>query len=201
MTHLLNILPNHSWLAIADINELSNIANHSLTGSEACRLLLIQLQHHVNIAGNLCDNQFPYQLIQESLSTYFVSFSHSSRQVAVLLSKSAKLGVDIENKIIRQTVAERFFSHDELTWLQTIEHKQQATAMKLLWTLKESHVKQQSSSHSRLLTSLKFNLLSIFSQDDLNRLFIKHHQLNILQKNHQVLAFYPEYCCGLWLAI
>lgn len=184
------VLPNHSWLIVDDYSK------KQITGSDACRQLLKKTQQKLSIKGILQQQNFPYYL-DKSSPIYFVSFSHSPKKIAILLSLSAKIGVDIETKPVSQQVAERFFTLEESSWIKNLHQNQQITIRKLLWTLKESFIKQQANKNSQLVAGLQQNMFLYLSKNQLLQLIISNNQLNIIQNNEQVFAFYPEIHCGL----
>lgn len=202
----------NAWLAIGEIDELltnSSVPMSKLNqqGSIACRLLLRQLQRHIEQldqqAHELDERELPYYFISNS-QKWFVSFSHSQRQVAVLLADVANIGVDIENKPIKSSVAKRFFSQGENQWLSQINGvKQVELAKTLLWTLKESHIKamtnQQNTQNLTLSQGLGVDMLQWLNPSELTLLLAlkkPYHELNL---PNTVLGFLPESQCSWWV--
>lgn len=143
-------------------------------GSAACRALLIKLQAKIGLQGKLSDAGLPYRLLASQhnahATPYFVSFSHSSAHIAVLVAPFAKLAVDIEDKPISAAVARRFFSHAENDWLATLTNRQQRQARQLLWCLKECTLKQRQARDSRLLAGIAHNILDDIAPKQLRAL-------------------------------
>lgn len=178
-------------------------------GSLASRLLLKQWQQ-VNVKMSdvlLQDEQLPY-FIHSNKQTWYVSFSHSERHVAVLVADTPRLGIDIEDSAISAAVAQRFFTAPEIDWLNTLESTQQVTARKLLWVLKESHIKKQTNAKqaTSLLDGLSTSMMdginqAVFfdknSECDYNPFYnkpdFKEQNYSNLQ---QFCGFIPCYQCG-----
>lgn len=186
-----DIITNHTYLYIDKLNNYPH-----KTGSQACRILLNIIQPYNQV--ELQTDNFPYYF-QHQQQTYFVCFSHSQQQIAILISKSAKIGVDIEDKEIKDSIAQRFFAKNEQQWLHSLTKKQQRIAKKLLWTLKESIVKSLANKQSLLMTTLKQDIISQYGQDTLQSLLTvtgKKNQLNIIEKTESYLGFLPNFSCG-----
>lgn len=151
--HLAAVLPTF-YVVISDISSVidlpqsSNspqISNKSL-GSQACRLLLTQLQQRFVLVGELDDSQLPYYIDCEGNTInkrWYTSFSHSRLQVAVLLAEHQAIGIDIEDRAISSRIAERYFTAAEQQWLVNQDLLSQASARNMLWSLKECGIKQQ----------------------------------------------------------
>lgn len=184
------IIAQHTYLAIRAIR------GNALSGSTACRCLLTQLLDTLTIDGELIETNFPYYVMDDNGKAHFVSFSHSRTHIAVLLSNSPHIGVDIENKPVRCTVAQRYFAVNELNWLSTLPLEKQPTALNLLWTLKESLIKSQLSNHNRLFAGIRQDMTQYLAIDDLNQL-VNASELRCI-KNKQLLAgFLPAISCAL----
>lgn len=102
------------------------------------RLLLKSLLTQLNITDTLDDSQFPYQLTDNK---YYVCFSHSANKVAVSISSSHPVGIDIETQDIAWGVAQRYYHSAELTLLTKLSIDQRIVISKWLWQLKESFIK------------------------------------------------------------
>lgn len=144
-------------------------------GSQACRILLQQLQQKFLLTGALDDSKLPYTIqnnadvpktYEKNSQTWYVSLSHSKQQVAVLIANTRCLGVDIEDKVISSAVARRYFSSDENRWWQTLDTALQATARHLLWVIKESQIKVNGNSgqSSCLVKGLSDSVLPYLKQ-------------------------------------
>lgn len=188
------IIPNHTDLYL---DKLDNYPQK--TGSQACRELLAIIQQQNNLTAPLQIDNFPYHFSTQQ-QTYFVCFSHSQQQIAILLSKSAKIGVDIEDKLIKDNVVQRFFAKNEQQWINNLTKPQQSLAKKMLWTLKESIVKSLANPQSILITTLKQDLITQYHQENLNKLIlptIEPNQLNHIYQSTTYLGFLPKFSCGL----
>ncbi|ELA08703.1 4'-phosphopantetheinyl transferase [Moraxella macacae 0408225] len=232
----------NAWLAIANIDEMlideilanqvaidsdvcfatTNFATTNFTkpkpkskSSLACRQLLSQLQIAIHQIGELNESEFPYCFIANS-QKWFVSFSHSQYQVAVLLANVANIGVDIENKPIKSGVVRRFFSQAENQWLGQIDMEHAQLAKTLLWTLKESHIKatnnkatnnqqnnQQTNQNSQqnltLAKGLGVNVLQWARFNELGLLLQNNKPYNELILANAVIGFLPNFQCGWWV--
>lgn len=192
------LITNHSWLYIDKIDHYPN-----QNGSQACRNLLKNIQQQLNIKAPLHTEKFPYYFMCQN-RIYFVCFSHSKQQIAVLLSKSANIGVDIEDKIIKNTLIERFFAKNEQQWLVNMPENQQNLAKTLLWTLKESFVKSSSNSDILLTNVLKTDFLDLYGEENLQKL-LKIHQQEIVffffDKSMSYVGFLPNFSCGFIIQI
>lgn len=208
----------NAWLAISYIDEIlaNPFAMHvfptktNQQGSIACRLLLRQLQKHIEQldqqAHELDERELPYYFISNS-QKWFVSFSHSQRQVAVLVAKVANIGVDIENKPIKLSVAKRFFSQAENQWLNQLDKVEQSNLAKtLLWTLKESYIKamtnQQNIIHQQnlnLTEGLGVDMLQWLSPNELALLLALSEPYTELCLANAVIGFSPKSQCSWWV--
>lgn len=127
-----------------------------LSGSTAVRELLDHGLQQLDLTDTLDDSQLPYCLTP---SNRHVSFSHSSKRVAIAIAKQNghRLGIDVEDNMVSMQVAQRFFSPTEAVWLDTLTSDQQASACQMLWMAKEAIIKANS---GKLLSGLTFNLLN-----------------------------------------
>ncbi|MFW2178328.1 MULTISPECIES: 4'-phosphopantetheinyl transferase family protein [unclassified Moraxella] len=234
--HLFTLIERHSWLAIAPLDTivpspLPMVLPHSnkpnKQGSVACRELLQQLQASLGMMGELVETDFPYYIqldnnslfgtknwaegINQRQARWYVSFSHSQRHVAVLLSKSSQIGVDIEDKPISEAVAKRFFSPQETAWLTQLQQTAELTApqlqalRQLFWVLKESSIKFQHNTHQHqpsLTQGLKHDLLEYLTMADL--LYLSDKPINpdiipIIQDDGLFYGYIPSFQCGFML--
>lgn len=134
----------------------------------------------------------------------FISFSHSQKHIAILLSTSPQLGVDIEDKLVSKVVCHRYFVPIEIDWLSTLPLGQQALGRKLLWTLKESLIKAQSSADSQLIAGLKVNLIEYLTWEQMTDLLTFQEQtFNVItvyqHAKRQVFGFAPRHQCGFYI--
>ena len=185
-----------SWLAVANKQTLDQ---PNLSGSQACRLLLVKLLAYCRICGELITDKFPYRLITKT-THYFVSFSHSVEQVAVLVSLCPNIGIDIEDKEIKTAVAKRYFSQAEQAWLEKLPIAQQRLGRSLLWTLKESWLKQQNCHDSRLLKGIKTDMLALFNHQQLTQLLAPTANISYIKTEHYLIGFMPTYYCSVIIA-
>ena len=104
----------------------------------------------------LSDANFPYRLLPFN---YYVCFSHSGNKVTCAINKYCPIGIDTEINTISMQVAERFYSSEEVKWLQQLNPNQQPEAMSVLWMLKEALIKKTMANKANLLSGLKINVL------------------------------------------
>lgn len=117
----------------------SNRAQQKNAQSACVRLLLQIAMQRFDIVGELCDHAYPYH-IQSSDRRYFVSFSHSKNQVALIISLSP-CAIDIETKDIKHNIAERYFHPDEIEMLSNLSCIDKQNLINFLWRLKECRIK------------------------------------------------------------
>ena len=174
-------------------------------GQKACRQLLRLLQQRLNLADStvmiaLIETQFPYYFVLNE-KKYGVSFSHSREQVAVMVMSddskhlSSRFGIDVEDKLISDKVARRFFSEVEWQWLNGLAIEQKQRAKTLLWTLKESLIKAQVA--DKLIEGLKINLLNYLTTTQLTILLRDTGEtFNQISVATAVFGFSPLLNCG-----
>ena len=104
----------------------------------------------------LSDSNFPYRLLPFN---YYVCFSHSGNKVACAINKYCPIGIDTEINTISMQVAERFYSSEEIQWLQQLDPNQQSQSIRVLWMLKEASIKKTMENEANLLSGLKKNVL------------------------------------------
>lgn len=116
------------------------------------RLLLDALLKKLGIADPLDDSAYPYRLVN---SGYYICFSHSGHsklsnalaehtpydKVAVALSYSRSIGIDIEVQDISWKLVQRYYHPTEVTILSSLDEKQRQVVSKLLWQIKECFIK------------------------------------------------------------
>lgn len=172
------VADNHG-VAIAPIWALmghARLTTDKRIGAVACRKLLGCLQAQMGILGKLQDRQLPYHILNDAMDTeaitHYVSFSHSCDQVAVLIAQTPYLGIDIEDKPVSLAVAQRYFTAPEMAWLLHLPNDWQLQATKLLWVLKEAHIKQQGNGGlaMTLTRGLKNDMLACFGETSLEQL-------------------------------
>ncbi|MGL5252155.1 MAG: 4'-phosphopantetheinyl transferase family protein [Moraxella sp.] len=192
------VIAAHSWVAIDYLQNYPKTAQLSATkaGSYACRALLRQLQQQLGLTGDLQADTLPYVITHQN-RRYFVSFSHSRVHVAVLLSSSARLGIDIEDKKISEKLAQRFFEPAEIQWLATLTASHLCTARlrNLMWSLKECYIKLPQSAHSNLIRGLKTNLLCNIGANRLLELVTQpaHTQNHLLLIDTLIIGYLPTF--------
>lgn len=217
--------------------QLTKNPNMKNQGSEACRWLLQKFffPNSNDFQANFDETEFPYRLnfpdnivgnldnFSHLLSdfnqypiafnlpdSYYISFSHSQYNVAILLSSHAILGVDVEDKMVSEAVSQRYFLPIELDWVQSLPITEQALGRKLLWTLKESLIKAQASQDSQLITGLKINLLQYLTVEQMGYLIkpvseTGEKYFNIIEVSNNSnkglkgqFGFSPHYQCGFY---
>ncbi len=104
----------------------------------AVRLLLNQLLSELGLEDSLDESEFPYRLTNQR---YYVCFSHSANQVAVVLSYHRAVGIDIEVNAIAWQVAKRYYHSSEIIILESLPIAQRDYLVKILWQIKESKIK------------------------------------------------------------
>lgn len=218
------------YLAVADIdttvkhaifnrhsdNFSSNSSSTKPISSYACRNLLTNLLSHLGIIGSFDDSQLPYRVIQTNKKIWYISFSHSQQQIAVLLADTPSLGVDVEDRPISQAVANRYFCQAENDWLACMYEVDAAIYRQLLWVLKESIIKAQGNSQQAtyLITGLatdirqylpellipKVNQAKSSTLSLMKNLLINHDGCEkIIRNEHIVCGYLVDYKCGFWL--
>lgn len=120
--------------------------------SQAVRALLQWLQAQIKLYGELCELEFPYQL--KSQASYFVCFSHSTNQVALILSQYHAT-IDIELRTISPDVFYRFFHQNEIHCLKDYPDALQPKLISHLWQLKECLAKLH---QKPLITALSYDV-------------------------------------------
>lgn len=150
-------IETHSWVAI---DLIENYLDHYPTsckklGSSVCRDLLKNLQQQVGLTGKLIETDFPYYVEATDQQRWYVSFSHSRQHVAVLISRYPQIGIDIEDGIISDKVATRFFSTNECNWLNSMPDSSRKELRSFLWRLKECYIKTYQNNAKQLIKELK----------------------------------------------
>ncbi|SJN25311.1 Phosphopantethiene-protein transferase domain family protein [Psychrobacter sp. JB385] len=125
---------------------------------QGVRLLLKKLLSKLNINDSLDESSFPYRLNNNG---YYVCFSHTSSankssvnersastlnetlesRVAVIISRHRPVGIDVESNHVKWRIAQRFYSINELSVLNSLPISQRDNLAKLLWQIKESFIK------------------------------------------------------------
>lgn len=104
----------------------------------AVRMLLTKLLSELGIEDSLDESAFPYRLTSQR---YYVCFSHSANQVAVVLSYQRAAGIDIEVNKVAWPVAKRYYHPSEIAMLESLPRAQRDYLVKILWQIKESKIK------------------------------------------------------------
>lgn len=158
-TNTSNLNSRH-WQQYQSATALSarNIAHHQRQiQRKGVRLLLQRLLDQLHIHDTLNETAFPYRLIN---SKYYVCFSHTgadsknntkhiahttdarlNNKVAVILSRHHPVGIDIEATNVAWHVVKRFYPDSEIAILQSLPTTERNLVAKLLWQIKESHIK------------------------------------------------------------
>ena len=85
---------------------------HKKAQSACVRSLLQITMHRFDIVGKFHDHAHPYYINSNKIR-YFVSFSHSDNQVALIISLTP-CAIDIEVNDIKYSVVERYFHPNEI---------------------------------------------------------------------------------------
>ena len=142
------ILNSTTYCATASLSVISSLAEVKQTLADkklkrqsqraAVRLLLNQLLSELGLEDSLDESEFPYRLTNQR---YYVCFSHSANQVAVVLSYHRAVGIDIEVNAVAWQVAKRYYHPSEIIILESLPILQRDYLVKLLWQIKESKIK------------------------------------------------------------
>lgn len=97
------------------------------------------------------------------LASLHFNLSHSVELIACVVSRSGKVGVDIEplqheNAMVE--MADHYFSQPEINSLRELDDAEQALRFSQIWTLKEAFVKARGEGLSLPLDSFSFEFLS-----------------------------------------
>lgn len=125
-----------------------------VSGSVAVRASCNTLLKKLNWDDSVDEHTHPYTLRN---SKHLVSFSHTSERVAVAISskKITGLGIDVEDNHVSMSVAKRFYSKNEVKWLESLSTEEKQHATRLLWMAKEAYIK---ANNGKLLSGLKIDL-------------------------------------------
>lgn len=125
-----------------------------VSGSVAVRASCNTLLKKLNWDDSVDEHTHPYTLRN---SKHLVSFSHTSERVAVAISskKITGLGIDVEDNHVSMNVAKRFYSKNEVKWLESLSTEEKKHATRLLWMAKEAYIK---ANNGKLLSGLKLDL-------------------------------------------
>lgn len=134
------ILSKHLWQYKLPIEQdvLTQARQQRQRQRAGVRALLRYLLNDLAIVDTLNDSYFPYRLVNTG---YYICFSHSGNSVAVALSKTCAVGIDIETHAVKWRVAQRFYHADDIRQLQILPMAQRAQASQWLWQIKESLIK------------------------------------------------------------
>lgn len=188
-------IEDHSWVAIDihhnlgeqatlptnKIRSANKAASTHKSGAMHCRQLLKKLQQALNLTGELMEANFPYHFITADGYTWYVSFSHSRKHAAVLISPYGNIGIDVEDSAISHHVASRFFSPYEYQWLNQKPAVNQAVLRNLLWRLKECSIKTHQNADKQLIEELKHDVLDEWGEEVINQL-IGADEINVKDK-------------------
>ena len=166
---------------------------------DGVRLLLKSLLSNLNIIDTLDENKFPYRLANTG---YYVCFSHSGElqsnyQVAVAISRSHAIGIDIETKEVAWSVAQRFYHIDEIATISILPVEQRAPVIKQLWQIKESMIKIK---QYKLAHGLGINYVEVipalvegfYRQSISSSILIDHieeYRIALLSKQQAIIVF------------
>lgn len=131
----------HAWILSAD--ETDNLHN------EAHRKVRRILSHYTDIPEQdlvfkTASHGKPYLSDLPDGKTLYFNLSHSGRCMALAVSSSSPVGIDIED-MARHTdfgrLAARFFHPSEADFINQLEHAEKKEAFLRLWTIKEAFLK------------------------------------------------------------
>jgi 4'-phosphopantetheinyl transferase len=98
---------------------------------------------------------------QSKLSNLTFNLSHTQGLIALAITKTLAIGVDVESVCTRPNpfgIAENYFSPDEITDFNRVSPEQKTTRFYEVWTLKESYVKARGLGLSIPLDKFSFRL-------------------------------------------
>ncbi len=121
----------------------------------------------------------PYYLFNHTHNKkFFVSFSHSRHQVALIIAPTP-CGIDIEHSPISQEIVHRFFHSNEIALLDSLPTNTQAFARLKLWQLKESFTKASVTTLSQTLSQDFSQIVAtLFTTTLLNHHYLCHSHDN-----------------------
>lgn len=124
-----------------------------------------------------------------------ISISHAGKMVAIALSNTQNVGIDIENVNRNfRSVAKKYLSENELKWINT-SHQQ---SMALAWCIKESIYKLPWKDFKTFTTDIDikpFNNLK--NQGDVNVDAVDQNSIHSLVLKY---LFFDEFCLS-WVAV
>ena len=176
----------------ADCPQRHQPTNHTLTTQRlAVRALCQALMRHLNITDDIDERRFPYRLSQAG---YYLCFSHSQNQVAVILNTQRPSGIDIEAREVSWRLAQRFYHDDEITQLQNIDPPLRVQLCRHLWQIKECMVKiEQTTLIATLGRSYAPLIPEIINAAHINELTSTHYPFQSAQQdNNQQLIVLSE---------
>jgi 4'-phosphopantetheinyl transferase len=100
---------------------------------------------------------------QSELSQLTFNLSHTQGLIALAITKTLAIGVDVESVCARPNpfgIAENYFSPDEITEFNRVSPDQKTTRFYEFWTLKESYIKARGLGLSIPLNKFSFRLQS-----------------------------------------
>ncbi len=127
-------------IAFAKMVQTSRHRLKQKKAQSACVRSLLQItMHHFDIVGEFHDHAHPYYIDSNKIR-YFVSFSHSDNQVALIISLTP-CAIDIEVNDIKYSVVERYFHPNEIYLLTQFSPTDRQQLINILWRLKECRIK------------------------------------------------------------
>lgn len=162
-------------IATAQMTKPSLVRHHHRQAQSACvrALLNATMQRH-SLDGRLDDTHFPYQIFDGN-QKYFVSFSHSDTQVALIISPNL-CAVDIEMRNTSIAIAQRYFHHNELIYLAQQNAAAKKNIINTLWRLKECAIKLH---QNKLPLGMKADFSVVIANIVRNQNFFSHRQWKI----------------------
>lgn len=151
--------------------------------SARVRSLLQITMHRFDIVGEFHDHAHPYYIDSNKIR-YFVSFSHSDNQVALIISLTP-CAIDIEVNDIKYSVVERYFHPNEIYLLTQFSSTDRQQLINILWRLKECRIKLiqdqlytgMGADMSCYLTGIRPNSINLIKNND--DYFYNHPKLNL----------------------
>lgn len=117
------------------------------------------------------------------------NLSHSNKMIALAISKTCKIGLDLQANAKKETlkkVAERYFHLQEQDYIASLDEEEELDVLQKLWTLKEAHTKLNNGLLLQSLSELNLDLENSLFYSPKNETFDISKQkfyLSVLSKN------------------
>lgn len=171
-------------IAFAKMVQTSRHRLQQKKAQSACVRSLLQVtMHRFDIVGEFHDHAHPYYIDSNKIR-YFVSFSHSDNQVALIISLTP-CAIDIEVNDIKYSVVERYFHPNEIYLLTQFSSTDRQQLINILWRLKECRIKLiqdqlytgMGADMSCYLTDIRPNSINLIKNND--DYFYNHPKLKL----------------------